>query len=215
MPYLDTPNSGGEYKVWLTPLGAYDGCKNNTFGFCESETKTDNFKVLTPEAALLVACKHNSGIEDLPPIAFWPMTATGVDGSIAGSEVNRQTNDIGCVSFTISTFPAGTITLTEGLLEGNWTKTDPADGEYPRVGGAPAYTVNGMTVTSTDFRPGDILVIDFGNKCAGCSVTPQPFLVVTKDAYPAYKIDGRSPRTWTRRLSTPAARARPPTTRSR
>src|SRR5688572_21870688 len=28
MPYLDTPNNGGEYKVWVTPLEDYQ-CENN------------------------------------------------------------------------------------------------------------------------------------------------------------------------------------------
>jgi hypothetical protein len=52
MPYLDTPNNGGEYKVWLTPVNSYQcdlslvSCsEGQTFGFVNSETKTDNFKV--------------------------------------------------------------------------------------------------------------------------------------------------------------------------
>jgi hypothetical protein len=54
MPYNDTPNNGGEYKVWLTPLGAYQ-CRQDmsivactegqTFGFVHADSKTDNFKV--------------------------------------------------------------------------------------------------------------------------------------------------------------------------
>jgi hypothetical protein len=51
-PYLDTPNQGGEYKVWLTPLASYAcddlslvDCPNGTHGFIHSESKTDNFKV--------------------------------------------------------------------------------------------------------------------------------------------------------------------------
>lgn len=51
MPYLDTPNPGGEYKVWLTPLASYacplnvPSCDVGKFGFINSESKTDNFKV--------------------------------------------------------------------------------------------------------------------------------------------------------------------------
>lgn len=65
-PFDDTPNNGGVYKVWLTPVAAYDGpsidCtgetdKNgcnvngegwtggNVHGFIPSISKTDNFKV--------------------------------------------------------------------------------------------------------------------------------------------------------------------------
>lgn len=57
IPYLDTPNNGGEYKVWLTPLGSYlcngdlnvvdcgIGGPDTHHGFIHSESKTDNFKV--------------------------------------------------------------------------------------------------------------------------------------------------------------------------
>ncbi|MHB9109773.1 MAG: prealbumin-like fold domain-containing protein [Armatimonadota bacterium] len=46
MPYEDTPNRGGVYKVWVTPCKYYDD-KNPafTFGFDRSWSKTDNFKV--------------------------------------------------------------------------------------------------------------------------------------------------------------------------
>ena len=39
MPYNDTPNPGGVYKVWVTPVGNYDG------KFVHRYSKTDNFKV--------------------------------------------------------------------------------------------------------------------------------------------------------------------------
>ena len=63
MPYLDTPNNGGEYKAWATPLQNYlDGCEafgvanglsvvdcgytgGDDHGFVPGFSKTDNFKV--------------------------------------------------------------------------------------------------------------------------------------------------------------------------
>lgn len=51
MPYDDTPNNGGEYKAWLTPVGSFAcsldqvTCGNANHGFINSESKTDNFKV--------------------------------------------------------------------------------------------------------------------------------------------------------------------------
>jgi hypothetical protein len=63
MPYLDTPNSGGEYKVWVTrvedflagcaELGVSNGLDvvncgsqgGNKHGFVGGHSKTDNFKV--------------------------------------------------------------------------------------------------------------------------------------------------------------------------
>lgn len=49
MPYLDTPNPGGEYKAWVTRVGDYD-VSAKFFGFRPSESKTDNFKIRTVEA---------------------------------------------------------------------------------------------------------------------------------------------------------------------
>jgi hypothetical protein len=63
MPYLDTPNNGGEYKVWVSPvanflancsaLGVTNGlavvdcgsAAGNQHGFTGADSKTDNFKV--------------------------------------------------------------------------------------------------------------------------------------------------------------------------
>ncbi len=46
-PYNDTPNPGGEYKVWVTPVEYYDESmpNNSCFGFVPRYSKTDNFKV--------------------------------------------------------------------------------------------------------------------------------------------------------------------------
>ena len=46
MPYDDTPNNGGVYKVWITPVDAYD-CDGagNKHCFVPADSKTDNFKV--------------------------------------------------------------------------------------------------------------------------------------------------------------------------
>jgi len=55
MPYLDTPNPGGVYKVWVTLVANYKclasvvdcGYKpgSNVHGFVAADSKTDNFKV--------------------------------------------------------------------------------------------------------------------------------------------------------------------------
>src|SRR3989344_8966597 len=51
MPYKDTPNKGGVYKVWITPVGDFVGnpgaVDNPSYfhGFRPSKSKTDNFKV--------------------------------------------------------------------------------------------------------------------------------------------------------------------------
>jgi hypothetical protein len=47
-PFGPTPNPGGEYKVWMTPVDSYacdvSAC-GGSFGFFSSTSKTDNFKV--------------------------------------------------------------------------------------------------------------------------------------------------------------------------
>lgn len=49
MPFLETPNPGGEYKVWVTPIEAFDPLGETKYhGFVSSASKTDMFKVLTP-----------------------------------------------------------------------------------------------------------------------------------------------------------------------
>jgi hypothetical protein len=47
-PYADTPNPGGEYKVWLTPVADYRPGEG-VFGFLPAKSKTDNFKVRRSE----------------------------------------------------------------------------------------------------------------------------------------------------------------------
>jgi hypothetical protein len=54
-PFDDTPNNGGEYKVWVTPIeffgcsltatGSARNCGVGKFGFTPADSKTDNFKV--------------------------------------------------------------------------------------------------------------------------------------------------------------------------
>jgi hypothetical protein len=50
IPYADTPNPGGEYKVWATPIGSFTcsltgpDCGGN-HGFDPDQSKTDNFKI--------------------------------------------------------------------------------------------------------------------------------------------------------------------------
>jgi hypothetical protein len=48
-PFLPTPNPGGEYKVWVTKVSDFDATMTKgSFGFIQSKSKTDNFKVVAP-----------------------------------------------------------------------------------------------------------------------------------------------------------------------
>jgi len=46
MPYDNTPNKGGVYKAWTTPVSQYSPGQG-FFGFIPSFSKTDNYKVIT------------------------------------------------------------------------------------------------------------------------------------------------------------------------
>ena len=73
MPYKDTPNPGGVYKVWATPVDKFTGDPNKVdtpsqkfHGFDPAWSKTDNFKVKgKPEQRLIVK-------------KFWDTNADGV-----------------------------------------------------------------------------------------------------------------------------------------
>jgi cysteine-rich repeat protein len=63
MPYLDTTNPGGEYKVWVTPVAAYDATSTHAHGFVPSASKTDNFKVLMATPPPPPPCCGNGVLE--------------------------------------------------------------------------------------------------------------------------------------------------------
>ncbi len=199
IPYADTPNNGGEYKAWITRVADYNNgnCSSNSFGFCHSDTKTDNFKVRMPGPAYVVACKFNdfnsNGVQDPgePVIVGWPMTAYGVDGA-GPSGMSVVTGNDGCVSFVVTpngnSFP--TVSVTEIMPGVDWVKTAPADGSYARGPSSPAYTVTGKTASTTDLKSGDEFDIVFGNHNDNCVTRDKCHdpVSVTKDANPTYKV---------------------------
>ncbi len=181
VPYADTPNSGGEYKVWLSTSANFDNSTN----------KTDNFKVQNPSAAYISVCKFSdvdaNGAQDAgePFLAHWIITATGVDGD-SGTGVQQETNDFGCTTFGYSHFKNANqghgVTLTE-VQQPGWTQTAPA--------------VAGVVVVTQSFtlKQGDSVdAPNFGNNTADpCIADPGScgnngggsILNVTKTAFPS------------------------------
>ena len=96
VPYADTPNNGGVYKVWVTrvsdyvrycPLAARGKKDCGLAGFVPGNTKTDNFRVRntggtsTRTGNLIVSKYYDAnanGAWDAGelPLADWPMTVT-------------------------------------------------------------------------------------------------------------------------------------------
>ena len=204
-----TPNPGGEYKAWMTPISSYNNCaKSNSnirYGFCDSDSKTDNFKVRKSSGAYVNVCKFNdvngNGIQDTnePFIPGWPLTATGVD-TLSGplGTVNAQTGSDGCISFSVSDFTTahGQVTITEGFLTGSWRETAPVVGTYSVSNGAvPAGNVT-VTVSHVGAPPNtqsltvaagnNVTLRNFGNTCLDSSCGGNSVeLTVTTDANPS------------------------------
>jgi hypothetical protein len=117
--YLDSPNGGGVYKVWMTPVSDFSGdptlvdnsCGNGcVHGFLPSKSKTDNFKVVPTTATFCLTVvkqlvANNGGIS---PGLNWPinlMDSAGVTNNYFTSNTDG--------SVTICSLVAGTYTVSE------------------------------------------------------------------------------------------------------
>jgi hypothetical protein len=210
--FLDTPNHGGEYKVWATPVGDYDlaNCAGN-YGFCSNQSDTDNFKVRSANLGFVTVCKFNdlsdNGAQDSgePLIPHWPITATGVvTGSSDSGTLVTQTDDNGCVSFSVKVFNnpdgTGTVTLTEGTLGSDWTQTSPGNGACTLTGNnvnakdtcsvsgatpASGVPASGGVITITVSNGDDVDAPNFGNFNPSCTAACNgQQILVTKTANP-------------------------------
>jgi hypothetical protein len=106
IPYKDTTNSGGEYKVWVTPVASYTP-DQGTFGFIDSQSKTDNFKISTPLVALS-ATKTAAGSYDRTN--KWDLTKTVDPKSHSGTAGDSFDSD-------------WTVTATKTATEDNFKVT--------------------------------------------------------------------------------------------
>jgi hypothetical protein len=106
MPYNDTPNPGGEYKVWVTLVSNY-ACnanlntvdctaKGSKHGFIPGNTKTDNFKVgggpLEIDTRFFPAGQFGNWIDGLAITHTDPLGGTNVKWSYynASLDVNHE-----------------------------------------------------------------------------------------------------------------------------
>ncbi len=86
-PFNDTPNPGGVYKAWVTPIGQFLGnpnlvdnsCGNGCFhGFVPAFSKVDNFKI---KGTAAVACMQVSKFIDVNGNGIFDV---GLEGHIGG-----------------------------------------------------------------------------------------------------------------------------------
>ena len=147
--YLDTPNNGGVYKAWVTPVG--DGtlagggfvgdptqvdnpCGNGCFhGFMPARSKTDNFKV--KGAKLPTFCL---GVEKL--------ITDGKTSSLATGWKFTVTDSLG-VSNPFFTSGAKETCTVPNLVQGSYTVTEEL------TDGVSTFTVVRLNVNGTDLPP--------------------------------------------------------------
>ena len=140
--YEDTPNNGGEYKVWVSSVSDFE---NNS-------TKTDNFKVKEDDGG--------GGEDPVDPIVhvykFYDANANGTwddgESAIEGWKIEVEGasgyTDVVYTSWT-ATLDADDYTFTEGTpVETNWLHTTPES----------------VSITLAD---GDEEDVTFGNLCLG------------------------------------------------
>jgi hypothetical protein len=122
--FLDTPNGGGVYKVWVTPVSDFVGdpaivdnnCGNGCYhGFVPSKSKTDNFKVVPTTATFCLSVKKqlvdNDGV--VTPGLNWPMQLTDNEGATNNFFTNNTDG-----SASICALVAGTYTVAEVAVPG-------------------------------------------------------------------------------------------------
>jgi hypothetical protein len=122
MPYNDTPNPGGEYKVWVTNVNDYD-CDGNGAKFCfvPADSKTDNFKVgdqgameidtrfwtggSTPADGLGVTWTDTHGAKNAKWSYYAPKLKVNHEAHVEAVEVGRHyitvANQAGCAVGTV------------------------------------------------------------------------------------------------------------------
>jgi hypothetical protein len=170
IPFANTPNNGGVYKVWIThaedleaTCGAGIDC--GLAGFVPGHTKTDNFKVKEDdqeidEQGALQAYKFydanangvfDAGDLDLPD---WKMTLTSTN---LGVDSTHYTGADGTTTWD-PLIPDSDYMVTEGTpVEGNWVHSATI---YTGHDGSPQNPAGPLTV-----NPGETTTVAFGNYC--------------------------------------------------
>ena len=141
---IASPNNGGAYKVWVTPVTSFVGdptqvdnsCGTGCFhGFVPSATKTDNFKVnVAPGTFCLTLVKQDQNSQ---PVVGWQFSLTDQVGA----------------SNIYSTDSTGTVPVC-GLVAGPYTVSEAqavSDTGSTVIGLTVAGLIGGAIVTETVF----------------------------------------------------------------
>jgi hypothetical protein len=164
--FLNTPNAGNVYKVWVTPVSSFAGnpanvdnpCDNGcSHGFVHSQSKTDNFKVVSVPSAtfcLVIQKQFFDGTTTSPDLLGWGMSVT---------------DPFGVTNHFITDSTAGQVTVCQ-LNGGTYTVTEDSTGNTPPLCFASPFQtfVNGVgqpaagtaTFTTTTTDPVTVLMVN-------------------------------------------------------
>jgi hypothetical protein len=134
--FKDTPNNGGEYKVWVTPVGDFVGDPNivdNGYsaayfhGFIPAASKTDNFKVKARAGVCLTIKKFIDFDEDgkpdsVEPYVQWPVFVTGPLGDVIQGVLYTGSPASKFPDLKVCNLGAGTYVVSELVFDG-WNVT--------------------------------------------------------------------------------------------
>lgn len=156
-PFLDTPNPGGEYKVWITRIENYNPSDSRAkFGFIPSLSKTDNFKVR--KLASVWGEKVDQNGDPVPGLHIILYQVTKIRGvetlvriadTVTNAEGEFSFSNLGAGKYAVNEDLPGTDNPSEGLDPidySTWTRVSPSGPIYFTIGksgrsgpGAPIY----------------------------------------------------------------------------
>jgi hypothetical protein len=172
--YSDTPNNGGVYKVWATPVADFAGdptavdnaCGNGCFhGFVAAKSKTDNFKVKPTTTTTTFCLTVKKELVDQQLV----VTGPGFHWEILLTDPSKVTNTY----FTDDTY--GTVAIC-GLVAGDYTVAEVVPADMVVAGlivngiGLPAQSIYSFTWTPGTQSP----VVVFRNKNKPTPPPPPP-----------------------------------------
>jgi hypothetical protein len=151
LPYADTLNNGGEYKLWVTPVDEYDigGAPINArsnWGF-NGNQKTDNFKVrqqtVNPGEGQIIVTKNAIGPDGGSTSFSFTTNYDGGSFNLNGGNSN----------FSPSLTVPGPYSVTEGTEPANWNFTNVIWGTSAgssNLGSSTTNTTVGITLAANE-----------------------------------------------------------------
>ena len=166
VPFANTPNNGGVYKVWVTRQSDYNAGLGN-FGFIPGHTKTDNFRVKPstpppPATANLNVYKfydaNANGLWDGTdiPLAGWPMN---VSNGFGFNDTKLTQSPDGLATWTGLSVDENPYAVAEALAGGTWVQSASIVDGTPTAA-SPENPVSGLNLVA-----GETTEVDFGNYC--------------------------------------------------